>query len=127
MRISKSNYINDIDYQKQIIDSFPEPQSDYDRVDFNYLVLRKVKGISVKRLIFEVASVFAIPILLVLYTINRLCYRNKKQNIGKTIIIESHNRKGKAYDFEGRVPEFGDDYNPVFIYKTGAFPKLLVV
>ena len=65
MRISKSNYINDIDYQKQIIDSFPEPQSDYDRVDFNYLVLRKVKGISVKRLIFEVASVFAIPILLV--------------------------------------------------------------
>ena len=57
MRISKSNYINDIDYQKQIIDSFPEPQSDYDRVDFNYLVLRKVKGISVKRLIFEVASV----------------------------------------------------------------------
>ena len=38
MRISKSNYINDIDYQKQIIDSFPEPQSDYDRVDFNYLV-----------------------------------------------------------------------------------------
>ena len=124
MRISKSNYINDIDYQKQIIDSFPEPQSDYDRVDFNYLVLRKVKGISVKRLIFEVASVFAIPILLVLYTINRLCYRNKKQNIGKTIIIESYNRKGKAYDFEGRVPEFGIDYNPVFIYKTGAFPKI---
>lgn len=125
MRIINNNHINDIDYQKQIIDSFREPRSDYDRVDFNYLVLRKIKGISMKRIVLEVASIFAIPILLVIYAINRLFYRNKKQNIGKTIIIESHNRKGKAYDFEGRVPEFGDDYNPVFIYKTGAFPKIV--
>ena len=124
MRKNKCNRKNDTAYQKQIIDSFPEPQNDYDRADYNYLVLRKINGYNIKKFVYDAASIFAIPVLLVLYGINRLRYKNKKSNLGKTIIIESCNRIGKPYDFEGRIPEFGDEYKPVFVYKTGVFPKI---
>ena len=110
--------------QKQIIDSFPEPKNDYDRTDFNLQGVRTFSSYNAVSFVYTLAAAMAIPALLVLYSFNRLLWRHRKKNLGKTIVIESHNRSGKAYDFDGRIPSLSEKYQPVIEYKTGAFPGI---
>ena len=111
----------DYSAQKKIIDSFKEPLSDFDRTDYNYICNKLIYGKNKKIVLYEICSLFAIPVFIIIYTINRIFIVKDKQQ--KTILIESTNRKGQKYNFDGRLPDFDNSYQPIKIMKMGTFPK----
>ncbi len=110
--------------QKKIIDSFPEPKNDYERVNYSIESNRLNRGGNKKALIINAVSMLAIPLFMLLYCFNRLFARKNKQCLGQTLVIESTNRRGAKYSFEGRLPALSDEYGKTLIIETGVFPKL---
>lgn len=126
MNSSKKNKLEEYHRQKVLIDSFPEPENDFERVDYNYKCNNFNSKVKLKKMFLNLVSTMAIPPFLLLYGCNRIICRNKNKDKTQdgTIIIESSNRKGKMYDLEEMIPDFGEKYEPVYEFKPGVFPKM---
>ena len=111
-----------IDRDKRLIESFPTPHDDFDRVDYS-IKCNEEKN-TFRAILLNSLSAIATPFLLITYSINRLrIYFQAKQHID-TIILDSSNRKGVEYSLEGRIPDVYFENPDARIFRTGAFPKL---
>lgn len=111
--------------QKEMIDSFPEPKDDYDRVFYNYRCSKKGQKL-ITTVAFNLIGIAACPFLLLLYSINRIVmvFKEKKE-FCDAVIIEHTNRVGVKYSIEGRVPQqIFEEFDNVKTLKTGTFPKI---
>lgn len=110
--------------QKEMIDSYKEPNNDFERTYFNYNA--SIQGCSkFSLLIMDFLGIVVIPIFLMLYCINRLrksisynCFHHD------AILINNNNRIGVKYDYEGRVPEeLINQYSDFVVLKFDVFPR----
>lgn len=111
--------------QKTVIDSFPNPRNDYDRVFFNYKCTAIGQRLATT-VVLDIVGGITCLVLLVVYSINRifLTFTEKKEYCD-AIIIEHTNRLGVRYSYEGRLPEqLFDEYKDIKTIRPGTFPKL---
>ena len=111
-----------IDEYKRIIDSFPEPKDDYDRVYYSYKVNRQYKNILAGP-ILGIIGLLGILFLTAVYSVNRLRCVKPSERIEK-LVINATNRFGTEYGISDKLPDNLDKDDDCLILKTKAFPGL---
>lgn len=121
--INKFSVVNNLSKkeQKAIIDSFPEPANDYERVEMNHKCSKKM-GFGIMNIVYDIIGILVIPILLVIYLVNTA--KIVREPCKKAIIILSGNRNGDSYSLEERMPHLKEVYGEVSYLKTGVFPHI---
>lgn len=113
-----------IEEGKKIIDSFPEPENDFDRTYYNYICTcwgrKKWNVVLINSICF-----IAVPFIMILYLMNSICIISKKKQVHDAIIVNADNRLGVHYSYEGRIPSsLYSTYNDVKELQLKRFPEI---